>query len=77
MMLQNSKCLSADVSAAFDPTFPDVMEKNNASYMNRGVCLTKDTGAYGKSSTNDAPAELMGFVADIDVYKRQRAGRSL
>ncbi len=65
MMLQNSKCLSADVSAAFDPTFPDVMEKNNASYMNRGVCLTKYTGAYGKSSTNDAPAELMGFVADI------------
>ncbi len=65
LMLQNSKCLSADVSAAFDPTFPDVMEKRNASFLNKGVCLTKYTGARGKSGTNDAPAELMGFVADI------------
>lgn len=65
MLLQNSKCLSADVNAAMDPTFADVMEKNNAAYMNRGVCVTKYTGSRGKSATNDAGAELMAFVTDI------------
>lgn len=65
LLLQNSKCLSADVNAALDPTFPDVMERGNASYMNRGVCVTKYTGARGKSATNDASAEMMGYVADI------------
>ena len=65
MLLQNSKCLSADVNAAVDPTFPEVTEKNNAAYMNRGVCVTKYTGSRGKSSTNDAGAELMAFVTGI------------
>ena len=64
-MLRRSKCLSADVNAAFDPTFPDVMEKNNASYLNRGVCVTKYTGARGKSSTNDASAEMLAFVTNL------------
>ena len=64
-MLRNSKCLSADVNAAFDPTFPDVLEKNNSAYLNRGVCVTKYTGARGKSGTNDAGAELMAFVTNL------------
>lgn len=61
-VLARSMCLSADVNAAFDPTFGDVHEKNNASYVNYGVAVTKYTGARGKASTNDASAEYMGFV---------------
>ncbi len=60
--LRNSKCLSADVNAATDPTFQDVMEKRNASFLNYGVVVTKYTGARGKSDTNDASAE---YVAEI------------
>ena len=58
-VLRNSICLSADVNAAFDPTFPDVYEANNASYLNRGPVLTKYTGSRGKSGSNDASAETM------------------
>lgn len=60
--LRNSKCLSADVNAACDPTFQDVVEKRNAAYLNHGVVLTKYTGARGKSGTSDAGAE---YVAEI------------
>ena len=65
LMLQNAKCLSADVNAAFDPTFPDVLEKRNASYLNRGVVVTKYTGSRGKYGTDDASAEMMAYVTDI------------
>ena len=61
-VLRSSKCLSADVNAAFDPTFPSVQEKRNASFVNRGVVITKYTGARGKSGTSDASAEYMSFV---------------
>ena len=61
-VLSRSRCLSADVNAAFDPTFPDVIEKKNAAYLNRGVVVTKYTGARGKSGTSDASAEFMGEV---------------
>lgn len=64
-ILTNSKCLSADVNSAFDPTYPDVMEKQNSSYINRGVVVTKYTGARGKSGTSDASAEFMGEVRKI------------
>ncbi len=60
--LRQSKCLSADVNAAVDPTFQDVFERNNASFVNNGVVLTKYTGARGKSGSNDASAE---YVAEI------------
>ena len=50
------------VIAAFDPTFPDVIEKKNAAYLNRGVVVTKYTGSRGKSGTSDASAEFMGEV---------------
>ncbi|MBR5428443.1 MAG: aminopeptidase [Clostridia bacterium] len=64
-VMRASECLSADVNAAFDPTFPDVFEKNNSSYLNRGVVITKYTGSRGKSGTNDAPAEYMGRIRAI------------
>ena len=60
--LRNSKCLSADVNAGMDPTFQDVMERRNASFLNYGVVVTKYTGARGKSGTSDASAE---YVAQI------------
>lgn len=59
---RNSKCLSADVNAGIDPTFQDVMERRNASFLNYGVVVTKYTGGGGKSSTSDASAE---YVAEI------------
>ncbi len=61
-MLASSACLSADVNAAFDPTFPDVFERRNSSFINHGVALTKYTGARGKSGTSDASAEFMAQV---------------
>ena len=60
--LRNSKCLSADVNAATDPTFQDVMERRNAAFINYGVVVTKYTGARGKGGTSDASAE---YVAEI------------
>lgn len=61
-VLSNSRCLSADVNAAYDPTFPDVFEKNNSALLNGGVCVTKYTGSRGKSGTSDASAEFVGEV---------------
>ncbi len=61
-VLSASLCLSADVNAAFDPIYPEVMCKPNACQLNRGVCITKYTGARGKSGTSDASAEFMGTV---------------
>ena len=61
-VLSNSKCLSADVNAAYDPTFPDVFDKNNACVLNGGVCVTKYTGSRGKSGTSDASAEFVGEI---------------
>lgn len=63
--LRNSKCLSADVNAATDPTFQDVMERRNACFLNYGVVLTKYTGARGKSGTSDATAEYMAYVRNM------------
>ena len=61
-VLSASECLSADVNAAYDPTFPEVNEKNNCAYINKGVCITKYTGARGKSGTSDASAEFTGRI---------------
>lgn len=65
LALRRSKCLSADVNAATDPTFQDVMERGNASFLNYGVVLTKYTGARGKSSTSDASAEYVAEVRNM------------
>lgn len=61
----NSKALSADVTAAYDPTFADVMEKNNASFLGRGVTIKKYTGARGKAGASDANAEFVGYIRGI------------
>ena len=61
----NSKCLSADVTAGFDPNFASVYEKRNSSLVSCGTALCKFTGAGGKSGSNDASAELVGEVRRI------------
>lgn len=63
--LRNSKCLSADVNAGLDPTFADVMDRRNASFLNYGVVVTKYTGARGKSGTSDASAEYVAYVRNM------------
>ena len=60
-----SICVSADVTAAFDPNYPEVSEKQNSARLNYGVGLHKFTGSRGKAGTNDAPAELVAFIRRI------------
>ena len=78
--LTNCKALSSDVSAAFDPNYPDVSEKKNAAYFGRGLVFNKYTGARGKSGSNDASAEYMGelrkILDDADVsYQTSELGK--
>lgn len=63
--LANSKVLSADTVGAFDPNYPDVLDRRNASFLGRGITLVKYTGSRGKSSTNDANAEYIAEVRSI------------
>ena len=63
--LEKSFCLSADVTAAFDPNFADVYEKNNSAYVNYGVGLCKYTGSRGKGGASDAAAELVAYARRI------------
>lgn len=58
----NTKALSADVDAAYNPNFPSAFEKNNSAFFGRGMSLVKYTGARGKSGASEAPAE---FVAEV------------
>lgn len=62
---QASKCLSADVTAAYDPSFPEAFEPDNGTYAGRGVAIYKYTGAGGKSSTSDANAELVSYLTRL------------
>lgn len=62
---QASKCLSADVTAAYDPSFSEVFEPDNGTYAGRGVAIYKYTGAGGKSSTSDANAELVSYLTRL------------
>ncbi len=64
-VLSHSECLSADVNAAFDPTFPDVLEKRNAARINYGVSVMKYSGARGKAGTSDASAEFVSRVRQM------------
>jgi aspartyl aminopeptidase len=63
--LKNSKVLSSDVSAAFDPNYPSVMENRNAAYFGKGMVFNKYTGSRGKSGSNDANAEYMAKLRNI------------
>ncbi|MCI8596776.1 MAG: aminopeptidase [Clostridia bacterium] len=60
-----SKCLSSDVTAAYDSNFSEVFEKMNAAYVSCGTCMSKFTGARGKSGSNDASAEFVGEIRKI------------
>lgn len=57
-----SKCISADVTSCYDPSFSSVYEKNNAAIISCGTCMNKFTGAGGKSSSSDASAEFVGEI---------------
>ena len=63
--LAKSFCISADVTAAYDPNFAEVYEKRNASYLNYGIGLCKYTGAGGKSGASDASAEVVGRLRKL------------
>jgi aspartyl aminopeptidase len=63
--LQHSRVLSSDVSAAFDPNYPSVMEKRNSAYFGGGLVFNKYTGARGKSGSNDANAEYIAKLRRI------------
>lgn len=63
--MKNTKALSSDVSAGFDPNYPEVMDKKNSAYLGRGVVFNKYTGARGKSGSNDASAEYMAQIRRI------------
>lgn len=76
----NSRMLSSDVSAGFDPLYPSVNEKNNAAYMGRGICFNKYTGSRGKSGCNDANPEFIAQIRKVldenDVnYQTSELGR--
>ena len=62
---EKSFCLSADVTAAYDPNFADVYEKRNSAFVNYGIGLCKYTGARGKSGASDASAELVAYVRKV------------
>ena len=61
----HSKCLSADVTAAFDPSFTEVFERRNSAFASYGVAMNKFTGARGKSGSNDASAEYVGYLRRV------------
>ncbi|MDY3282146.1 aminopeptidase [Dysosmobacter sp.] len=62
---EKSFCLSADVTAAFDPNFAEAYEKRNAAFLNYGIGLCKYTGARGKSGASDADAETVAYVRRV------------
>lgn len=64
-VMAKSTCLSADVNAAYDPTYASAFEANNSSYINNGAVITKYTGSGGKYSTSDASAEYMAKIRKI------------
>ncbi|HHW70616.1 MAG TPA: aminopeptidase [Clostridiales bacterium] len=63
--LANSNMLSSDVSVAYDPNYPSVVEKQNCAYFGRGVVFNKYTGSGGKAGSNDASAEYIAKIRDI------------
>lgn len=78
--MKNSKVLSADVTAAFDPDFPEVMEKQNTCFLGNGVAVSKYGGSGGKGGSNDANAEFLAelrnlFEANGVVWQAGELGR--
>ena len=68
--LQNSKMLSSDVSAAYDPMYAEVFEKRSSAFFGNGLVFNKFTGARGKSGSNDANAEYIAELRNaLDNHK--------
>ena len=63
--LANSRMLSSDVSAGFDPAYAGQFEEKNAAFLGRGLCFNKYTGSRGKGGSNDADAEYFAQIRDI------------
>ena len=62
---ENSFCLSADVSNAYDPNFPETCDRRNSAMLNMGVSIFKYTGSKGKGGCSDASAEAMGYIRSV------------
>ena len=67
MLREHSKCISADVTAGYDPAYASAFEEMNAGFVNNGVTMNKFTGARGKSGSNDASAEYIGYLRGVFV----------
>ena len=65
LTMENSKMLSSDVSAAFDPLYPGVSDPNNSAYFGNGLVFNKYTGARGKSGSNDANPEYYAWIRKV------------
>lgn len=63
--MENSKMLSSDVSAGFDPLYPQVNDPKNAAYFGQGIVFNKYTGARGKSGSNDSNPEYYAFIRKV------------
>ena len=63
--MENTKMLSSDVSAGFDPLYPGVNDPKNAAYLGNGICFNKYTGSRGKSGCNDAMPEYMAEIRNV------------
>ena len=64
-VFNKSKLLSADVTGAYNPNYPDIYEKNNESYLNHGISIIKYTGSASKGGASDANAEFVGYVRNL------------
>ena len=64
-IFNKSKVLSADVTGAYNPNYPDIYEKNNESYLNHGISVIKYTGSASKGGASDANAEFVGYVRNL------------
>ena len=65
LVRSNSKCLSADVNAAYDPNYGEAYEKRNSAMLSCGATMSKYTGSRGKSGTSDASAEFVGYIRNL------------
>lgn len=63
----NAKVLSADVTGAYNPNYPDIYEKNNESYLNKGISIMKYTGSASKGGASDANAEYLGYIRNLFI----------
>lgn len=64
-IFNKSRLLSADVTGAYNPNYPDIYEKNNESYLNHGISIIKYTGSASKGGASDANAEYVGYIRNL------------